>query len=199
MPSRRDQALASRAALLAAARECFATSGYEGATVAAILDRAGMARGALYHYFPGGKREIFTAVFRSVNDEYHLRRDAAALLSSPLDRVRAGMRAFLELCTTDEFARISLADAPRLVPGQDRLGSSYELLREQVERARAAGDIPDVDVDATAMALYGAARAAGEYVVAADDRPAAAAIAGGTLDLLVSGLAIGPDAPVSAR
>jgi AcrR family transcriptional regulator len=189
MSTRREQARASRATLLDAARECFATSGYENTTVAAILDRAGMARGALYHYFPGGKREIFIEVWRSVNDEYHVRRAVAGRQASPLDRVRAGMRAFLDQCTTDVFARIALADAPRLVPGQDRLGSSYELLRGQIEQARSDGDIPAVDVDATTMALYGAARAAGEFVVAAADRRAAAAIAADTLDLLVAGLA----------
>jgi AcrR family transcriptional regulator len=47
MTTRKEQARASRAALLDAARECFATWGYEATTVAAILDRAGMARGAL--------------------------------------------------------------------------------------------------------------------------------------------------------
>ena len=95
-----------------------------------------MARGALYHYFPDGKRELFTAVF-----EHGRRRvppptrDALLALESPLARIRAGIRLFLELCTQDDFARIVLIDAPKLVPGQGDLGSSYRLLREQLAEA----------------------------------------------------------------
>src|ERR1700734_4083248 len=66
--NRKEQAAASRAELMEAARESFAELGYEGTTVAGILKRAGMARGALYHYFPGGKAEIFTAVFDMINE-----------------------------------------------------------------------------------------------------------------------------------
>jgi AcrR family transcriptional regulator len=191
MTTRRDQARASRAALLVAARACFATWGYEATTVAAILDRAGMARGALYHYFPGGKREIFTAVFDAVNEDFHRRRDAAAGLATPLARVQAGIRTFLDRCTSDEFAHVVLADAPWVVPGQaGGRGSTYRRLRDQIAEARAAGDIAAVDIEATAMAVYGAVRAAGEFVVAAPlpERPAAAATAAATLDLLVTGL-----------
>jgi AcrR family transcriptional regulator len=187
---RREQAAASRAGLLEAARQCFTEQGYEETTVAAILDRAGMARGALYHYFPGGKREVFTAVFDVMNDAFHRRRDALGAIESPLGRIRAAIRVFLELCTEDDFAQILLIDAPRLVPGQgetDR-GSSYELLRSQLAAAGAAGDVRRVDADVTAMALYGAIRSAGEYVIAAPDRAKAVGEAARTLDLLVDGL-----------
>jgi hypothetical protein len=42
--------------------------------------------------------------------------------------------------------------------------------------------------EAAAMALYGAARSAGEYVIASADRPAAVAAASETVDLLMLGL-----------
>src|SRR5580704_250033 len=150
---RKDQAAASRSDLVEAARHCFTEFGYEGTTVAAILERAGMARGALYHYFPGGKSEIFTAVFDLINEAFHRRRDALLGLPSPVDRLRGGVAVFLELCIEDDFARIALIDAPKLVPGQSERGSSYVLLREQVADAVGAGEVQPVDVDATAMAL----------------------------------------------
>jgi AcrR family transcriptional regulator len=192
MTTRKEQARASRAALLDAARECFATWGYEATTVAAILDRAGMARGALYHYFPGGKREVFAAVFDTVNEDFHRRRDAVGGLATPLARVGAATRTFLDRCTSDEFARIVLADAPWIIPGQgagDR-GSTFRGLRAQLAKARAAGDLAPVDVDAAAVAVYGAVRAAGELVAGAPapDRAAVAATAAEALDLLVGGL-----------
>ena len=185
---RKEQAEASRAGLVEAARRCFTANGYEATTVAAILEHAGMARGALYHYFPGGKREIFNAVFQTVNEEFHRRRDALAEIESPLARIRAGMRVFLELCTDDDFARIALVDAPRLVPGQAERGSSYELLRAQLEAAGVAGEVRRFDDEAMAMSLYGAVRSAGDFVIAAPDRGRAAATAAQSLDALLDGL-----------
>lgn len=185
---RKEQAKASRALLIEAARLCFTAHGYEATTVAAILDRAGMARGALYHYFPGGKRELFAAVFEAINDQFHRRRDAVSEIESPLARLRAGIRVFLDLCTEDDFARIALIDAPRLVPGQAERGSSYELLRSQLEEAITAGEVRQFEVEATAMALYGAVRSAGEFVISASDRQSAAATAFQSLALFLDGL-----------
>lgn len=188
--SRKEQAAASRSELVEAARSCFTESGYEGTTVAAILDRAGMARGALYHYFPGGKAEIFAAVFDLINEAFHRRRDVLLGLPSPVSRLRGGVAVFLEMCIEDDFARIALIDAPRLVPGQSEMGSSYALLREQLAQAVSAGDLRSLDVDAMAMALYGAVRSAGEFVIAADDRPAASAMATRIVDCFIDGLSI---------
>jgi AcrR family transcriptional regulator len=186
--SRKEQAAASRAGLVEAARRSFTELGYEKTTVAEILERAGMARGALYHYFPGGKAEIFTAVFDMVNDAFHQRRDALLELPSPLARLETGVAVFLELCTEDAFARIALTDAPRVVPGQGGRGSSYALLREQMAEALAAGELLPLDVDATAMALYGAVRSAGEFVIAAGDREAAATAATRAVNRFLQGI-----------
>jgi AcrR family transcriptional regulator len=187
---RKEQAATSRFALVEAARLCFTELGYEGTTVAGILERAGMARGALYHYFPGGKAQIFTAVFDLINEAFHRRRDALWEISSPVGRLRGGVAVFLELCIEDDFARIALIDAPRLVPGQGGRGSSYALLREQVAEAVTAGEVQPLDVDATAIALYGAVRSAGEFVIAAEDRPAAAAVATRALNCFIDGLTV---------
>jgi AcrR family transcriptional regulator len=186
--SRKEQAEASRALLVEGARQCFTAYGYEATTVAAILQRVGMARGALYHYFPGGKRELFTAVFETINDEFHRRRDTVSEIGSPLARLRAGIRVFLDLCTEDDFARIALIDAPRLVPGQAERGSSYDLLRAQLEEAVAAGEVRQFHVEAMALALYGAVRSAGEFVISASDREHAAATAFQSICLLLDGL-----------
>ena len=188
---RKEQAVASRAALVEAARACFTEQGYDATTVAAILERAGMARGALYHYFPGGKAEIFAAVFDVVDDEYHARRDAMLTLPSAVDRLKGGANAFLELCADESFARIALADAPRVVPGQNELGSSYKLLREQLADAVRADEVDVLDIDALAMALYGAIRNAGEYVIASPDPLAAVSTATATIGALLDGLRLG--------
>jgi AcrR family transcriptional regulator len=50
--------------ILAAAIEEFAERGYAGAGMAAVAGRAGVAKGLLYHYFPGGKADLFMAAVR---------------------------------------------------------------------------------------------------------------------------------------
>jgi AcrR family transcriptional regulator len=186
--NRKEQAQASRAELLAAARSCFTEKGYESTTVAEILDRADMARGALYHYFPGGKADIFGAVFDLVDEEYHVRRDAMLVLPTAIDRLKGGVTVFLELCADESFARIALTDAPKIVPGQANRGTSYALLREQVAQAIANGEMRELDVDAVAIALYGAIRSAGEYIIDSGDRTAAIAVATLTAHALIDGL-----------
>lgn len=193
--SRKEQAAASRAELLAAARACFTELGYDATTVAAILDRVGMARGALYHYFPGGKAEIFAAVFEQVDAEYHVRRDEMLGLPSALARLKGGARAFIQLCADESFARIALADAPRVVPGQNQLGSSYAMLRDQLAEAIRAGEIRPLHLDALAMTIYGAIRSAGEYVITSAHPKAAVNRAAATVSTLIDGLALGAPAP----
>lgn len=185
---RRDQALASKRALVSAARTCFTEEGYEATTVAAILERARMARGALYHYFPGGKAEIFAAVFDAVDAEYHERRDAMLALPSAVERLKGGIGVFLELCADESFARIALSDAPRVVPGQDKPGTSYKLLREQLADAIATNELPYFDLDAITMSLYGAIRSAGEYVISSDHPLEAVRTATDTIAALIDGL-----------
>jgi AcrR family transcriptional regulator len=185
---RKEQAAASRSELLEAARQCFTELGYEGTTVAEILSRAAMARGALYHYFPGGKAEIFNSVFDMINDAFHQRRDALLELPSPLARLRAGVAVFIEMCTENDFARIALSDAPRVMPGQSGRGSSFALLRKQIIDAIAAGEFQPLDVEVSAMALYGAVRSAGEFVIDASDRATAVKAVIRTLDCFIEGM-----------
>lgn len=195
---RREQAEASRAALVAAARTCFTESGYDGTTVAEVLRRAGMARGALYHYFPGGKDELFAVVYRDVDDQLHRRVDALEASESPLAALRESAVVFLHLCTRDDFARITVLEGPRVMadaasPHGSVLGRSYDRMRDGVTAAMAAGEIVDLDADAVTTALYGAVRDLGARVANAGPRRrrAAASEAVAVLDLLLDGFTRG--------
>ena len=61
---RQEQAAATRQKLLTSAQHLFAQNGYKGTTVRMINRSVDLADGLLYHYFPGGKKEIFRS-FRS--------------------------------------------------------------------------------------------------------------------------------------
>lgn len=109
-------------------------------------------------------------------------------MPSGVDRLKGGVAGFLELCTDASFARIALADAPRVIPGQGALGSSYKLLRQQLADAMVDGELRSLDVDATAMALYGAIRNAGEYVVGSPDPRTAVDVAMLATTAIINGL-----------
>ena len=59
---RKEQAENTKQKLLDSARLLFAENGYKGTSVRSINRRLNLADGPLYHYFPGGKKEIFQAI-----------------------------------------------------------------------------------------------------------------------------------------
>ena len=74
---RQEQAAETRRKLLAAALRLFAEHGYHGTPVRSINRSIGMADGLLYHYFPGGKKEILRVLVhenaRQVAEDLHSR------------------------------------------------------------------------------------------------------------------------------
>lgn len=65
---RERQAEATRELLVTIARELFVEQGFAATAIDEIVQRAGLAKGALYHHF-GGKDALFKAVFEVVLDE----------------------------------------------------------------------------------------------------------------------------------
>jgi len=63
---RQEQAAETREKLLATAKSLFSQKGYHGTPVRAINREIGMADGILYHYFPGGKREMLSVLLREI-------------------------------------------------------------------------------------------------------------------------------------
>ena len=61
---RQEQAAATRRKLLDSAGKLFAQNGYKGTSVRSINRNVGVADGLLYHYFPGGKEEIFMTIVK---------------------------------------------------------------------------------------------------------------------------------------
>ena len=59
---RKEQAEKTKQKLLAAAKSLFSKNGYNGTSVRAISHQAELADGLLYHYLPGGKKELFQTI-----------------------------------------------------------------------------------------------------------------------------------------
>jgi len=106
-------------ALCRAARQLFAQNGFEAASVDGIAAAAGVTRGAFYHHF-SHKEALFEAVFEDVESELVTAvRRAAAPHADPLEQLRAGGEAFIEMASDPRFSRIALVDAPAVL-GPDR-------------------------------------------------------------------------------
>ena len=96
-PTRSRQADATRGRIIEISRELFAERGYEATSIPAILERAGVARGGLYHHF-AGKREIFRAVREQVEAELCAWMQAANNASGgPWVRLRAACMLLLSV------------------------------------------------------------------------------------------------------
>jgi AcrR family transcriptional regulator len=187
--------MATRGALVAAARPLFAERGYAGVGTEEIVRAAGVTRGALYHHF-AGKRELFAAVYEQIEAELSERIAAEALdagATAPLEAMRSGARMFLRACTVPEVQRIVLLDGPSVL-GWDRWREiaaehGLGLIEATLQAAVDAGAIAAQPVRPLAHLLMGALDEAA-LLVARSDRPEEALVeVSGTLDSLLAALA----------
>jgi AcrR family transcriptional regulator len=176
--TRRTQAqrtAATRAGLLEAGRRLFATDGYAAVPTQAIVDAAGVTRGALYHQFDD-KSGLFAAVYEEVERDLVTRISTRIVAAEPADQLaamRVGARLFLEECSAPDVQRIVLIDAPAVL-GWERwreVGMKYGLgvIEAMLGQAMADGVIPDQPLRATAHVLLGALDEAALFVSRAAD------------------------------
>ena len=191
-----ERSAATREALIAAARELFAERGYAAVGTEEIVRKAGLTRGALYHQF-GGKRELFEAVYETIEREVTERIATDALVGSdPLEALRAGARAFLDHCLEPEVQRIVLIDAPSVL-GWERwreIGARYGLglIEAALQAAIDAGAISPAPVKPLAHVLLGALDEAAMAVARAEDPAAASDEMDVVLGRMLDGLRSGP-------
>jgi AcrR family transcriptional regulator len=118
MNKRVEQGQATKAALIEVATELFAAQGYEATAIPAVLQAAGVSRGALYHHFDS-KEALFEAVVKSVEAEVMAKvTRSAAVARGPLDGLRRGCAAYLAMCRDPKVRQISLIDAPAVIGWQ---------------------------------------------------------------------------------
>jgi AcrR family transcriptional regulator len=188
----------TRAELIAAGRELFSDRGYAGVSVEDVVRRAGVTRGALYHQFPGGKEDLFAAVFDDV-EEGVMAGISDTLATAGADDliagIRAGIDATLALALDPKLVRLTILDAPGVLGWEAwrAAGERYGLglVRAGLTAAMDAGEIPRAPVDPLAQLLLAAVEEAIVYVARAEDSEAALVEAKGALNRLIDGLAVG--------
>jgi AcrR family transcriptional regulator len=188
---RERQAEATRQLLVSVARELFTEQGYAATSIEEIIKRAGVARGALYHHFPG-KDALFRAVYDEVQAEVATRVVTTAVSAAePWDGVRAGLGAFLDACLEPAFRRVVIMDSVPVL-SQDVWDGGIEhnelpmlrgVLTPLVETY-----LPGVAVEPLVHVALGGLYGAALYIARASDPKAARAEADTVLDTLIGGL-----------
>lgn len=190
---RRARGEVTRRRLIAVARDLFGERGYEHTSIEQVLSASGVARGALYHHFRS-KAELFDAVAEGVFVEVSTFTRAMALHgATPLDRLRAGSHAWLEIACDPAVQRIVLLDSP-MVLGWARwreLDEQHSLgdLRVSVARLAQEGLMPAGNEDVLARMLLAALNEAALFITCAESEAAALKQASDAVDVLIDRLA----------
>ena len=64
--------IAERTDVIPVLGEIFREFGYAGASLSEITRRSGLGKSSLYHFFPGGKKEMATAVLNDIADWFEM-------------------------------------------------------------------------------------------------------------------------------
>jgi AcrR family transcriptional regulator len=190
-----ERTAATRATLLAAARELFSTNGFAEVSTQAIVAAAGVTRGALYHQFDD-KVELFAAVYEQIEAEVVEEIAAGIVAAAPpghLEAMTVGAHLFLDRCSAPDVQRVVLIDAPSVL-GWERwraVGMKYGLgvVEAMLTQAIADGAIPDQPVRPTAHVLLGALDEAALFVSRAADQDEARAQMYAVCDRVIAGIA----------
>jgi AcrR family transcriptional regulator len=193
-----ERSAATRGALVRAARELFAQDGYAATGREAIVERAGVTRGAMYHHF-ADKEDLFRAVFEEIEAEVMAKAAEAAMTvtpDDPLGQLRAGSLAYLDVALDPAVQRICLLDAPAVLSpaARQEVMDAYAvgLVREVLQAAVDAGALRPQPLEPLTHVLLAALHEAALYVARAEDHAAARADVGTTVEHLLGSLGSRP-------
>jgi AcrR family transcriptional regulator len=174
---RAERGQATRENVVAVATRLFAERGFEGTSIEAVLDEAGVSRGSLYHHF-ASKEALFEAVFQATETrigEDLLQRSAG--ITDPVEILHTGSLGWMELAGDPVVQRIVLIDAPavlgwerwRAIEEENTLGA----IKAGMQIAAQAGRLPPELADAFAHALLAAVNELALMIARSDDQKAA--------------------------
>ena len=111
---REEYADATREALVVAAGELFTSEGYQQVGIEAIARKARVTRGAFYHHF-SDKAALFDALVVSLQTAAAARVRGVAGGAPKAQRIRAGIREFLEVCSEPAYRHLVIEAAPAVL------------------------------------------------------------------------------------
>jgi len=158
--SNQARTAATRAALLAAARELLIHKGYAATSTPEIVAAAGITRGALYHHF-ADKQDLFRALLEEEARAVAQDIEQAAPDDLPArEALVAGSLAYLRAMSVPGRTQLLLVDGPAVLGSAAMFAldarHAGRTLREGLRAAADAGLLPAAPVDALAALLSAA-------------------------------------------
>ena len=154
------QLAARQAAIMAAARSLARDSGIAAVQIVPVAQRAGIASGTVYRYFPSKDDLVGAVVGAFAEGELAALRRAAAAAPGPLSALAAGIMTFaLRMLEERRLAWAILADPGAGGAPAGRLAFRRALtdtFKELIQAATAAGHLPSDEPPCAAAALIGA-------------------------------------------
>ena len=147
-------------AILAAAAALAAEAGINAVQIAPVAERAGIAAGTVYRYFPS-KTDLVAALVASVSErELGAMRGAADAAPGPLSALAAALTTFAARALENRRLAFALIAEPVDVDSHNarrdyRAAISHEL-ETRLAAAMARGSLPEQDLRIAAPALIGA-------------------------------------------
>lgn len=155
-----DQGRERKQQLIEAAMSLFAERGYSATRILDICDRAGVAKGLFYWYFPT-KLDLFSELVRTMR--HRLRRAQADAMdpdADALERIRQGTLASVRFMAEHAhyFALVDVERADPKIADALRSGSGVYLddVVALIIEAQQTGEIPDADPRLLAIGVLGA-------------------------------------------
>jgi AcrR family transcriptional regulator len=176
---RAAQGRATRDQLIEVATRLFTEHGYEGTSIEAVLAVAGVSRGALYHHF-AGKEALFTAVVSAISDRVTVElTEAISGCTDPVDAMRTGALAWIDLAGDPVIQRIMLVDAPSVLGWEQWRamdeGRTVGAMRAMLQAVSDSGRLPAELVEPFSHMILAALDEAALVVARAADSRAAVA------------------------
>lgn len=171
-PTRKEKMAETRARLLATARKAFGTIGYADASMDDFTAEVGLTRGALYHHF-GDKQGLLRAVVEEIDAEMTARLDAISRRApTRWQGLVDEWTAYIEMALEPEIQRIMFRDGPAVlgdISQWPNTNGCVVALKTSLDALKAEGLIGDLDTEAAARLINGAASHAATWIAGSDD------------------------------
>jgi AcrR family transcriptional regulator len=191
--SRKETMAETRDKLLAAGRKAFGTIGYADSSMDDFTAEAGLTRGALYHHF-GDKRGLLRAVVEQIDGEMSERLiEISARAPSRWQGLMNEWIGYIEMALEPEIQRIMFRDAPAVLGDISQWPSANACiltLKQNLDELKAEAFITNVDTEAAARLINGAASHAATWIASSENPEGTSKKAVASFRILLEGLRV---------